>query len=80
MGLVIVPYALISLLLQCLLLIVGVRTARQMYGARHLGVSPLRSVAANGPLLGLAVLNLAQIVINRRLRTWVKRLNGTPPD
>jgi len=51
-----------------------------MYGARHLRVRPLLSVAANCPLLGLLVLNLAQIVINRRLRKWVKRLNDTPPD
>jgi hypothetical protein len=80
LTLVILPYALVSLVLQCLLLVVGIRTGRKIYGARHLGVRPLLSVAANGPLLGLLVLNLAQIVINRRLRTWVKRLNNTVTD
>jgi hypothetical protein len=61
---VILPYALVSLVLQCLLLVVGLRTVRQMYKARHLGARPPLSVTANGPLLGLFVLNLAQIVIN----------------
>lgn len=79
MRLVLLPYALASLVLQCLLLVVGFRTVREMYGARHLGVRSLLS-SASGSLLGLLVLNLAQIVINRRLRKWVKRLNDTPPD
>jgi hypothetical protein len=78
--LVTLPYAFVSLVLQCLLLVVGVRTVRQMYSARHLGLRPLLSVAANGPLLGLSVSNLAQIVINRRLRKWAKRINDTPPE
>jgi hypothetical protein len=65
--------------LQCLLLGVGARTARQLYRARHLGVLPLLNVVANGPLVGLSVLNLAQIVIDRRLSKWAKRLNDTPP-
>ncbi len=77
---VVLPYILVSFVLQCLLLVVGVRTAREMNRARHLGDRPLPSVAASGPLLGLLVLNLAQIPINRRLRTWVKSLNDTPPD
>jgi hypothetical protein len=78
LKLVLLPYASMSLVLQCLLLVVGVRTIRDMYCARHLGVRPLLS-AAGGPLLGLFVLNLAQVVINRRLRKWVKRLTETPP-
>ena len=49
LKLVLLPYALVSLVLQCLLLVVGVRTVREMYGARHLGVRPLLS-AASGPL------------------------------
>src|SRR5436190_18528693 len=80
LGLVILPYAVVSLVLQCLLLVVGVRTVRKMHSARHLGVRPLLSAAANGPLLGLTVLNLAQIGINRRLSTWAKRINDTSPD
>jgi len=80
LGKVILPYAVVSLVLQCLLLVVGVRTVREMYRTHRLGVRPVLSVAANGPLIGLSVLNLAQIFINRRLRMWVKRLNDTPPD
>ena len=76
---VVLPYMLVSLVLQCLLLVVGVRTVRGMYAARHLGGRSLLSVAANGPLLGLLVLNLAQLPINRRIRTWLRRLNDTPP-
>lgn len=61
------------------MLVVGVRAVREMCGARHLGERPLLIVAASGPLLGLIVLNLAQIVTNRRLRKSVKRFNDTPP-
>ena len=77
--LVVLPYALVSLVLECLLLVVGVRSVRKLYGARHLGVRKLLNVAARGPLLSLIVLNLAQIVIGRRLSKWAKRLNDTPP-
>ena len=80
LGLVILPYVFVSLVLQCLLLVVGVRTVREMLSTRHLGVRPLMSAAANGPLLSLSVLNLAQIVINRQLGRWVKRLNEAPPE
>ncbi|WP_344813470.1 hypothetical protein [Microlunatus aurantiacus] len=79
LSVVVLPYVLVSLVVQCLLLVVGVRTVREMYGARHLGLRPLVSLAANRPLLVLLVLNLAQIPLNRRLQTWVRRLNGTPP-
>ena len=78
--LVTLPYCLVSLVLQCLLLVVGVRTVREIRKTRHVGARPPLSVAANRPLLGLLAVNLAQIIINRRLRTWVKRLNATPPD
>lgn len=78
--LVMVPYAVVSLALQCLLLVVGVRTVRRMHEARQLGLRPLVSAAASRPLLGLLVLNLAQIVINRRLSKWARRLNASPPD
>lgn len=81
MGLVLLPCSLVSLVLQCLLLVVGVRTVRQMYRTRHFGVRPLLSVAASSPLLGLSVLNLAYwIFITRRLSRWVKRVIATPFD
>lgn len=81
MGMVLLPVALVSLGLQCLLLVVGVRAARQMYRVRHLGVRALLSVAANRPLLGLSALNLAYLMVTTRwLSGWVRRLNATPTD
>lgn len=76
---VVLPYAVVSLVLQVLLLVVGIRTVREMSEARHLAARPLLNIAANRPLLGLCVLNLAQIVVNRRLSRWARRMNAGPP-
>lgn len=81
MGMVLLPAALLSLVLQCLLLVVGVRTARQMYRVRHLGMRPVLRVAASHSLLGLSALNLVYLVVtNRWLSGWVGRVNATPTD
>ena len=76
---VVLPYTVVSLVLQCLLAVVGFRTIRTMYAARHLGPRPLLNIAASGPLLSLIVLNLTQFVINRQISRWARRLNAAPP-
>lgn len=80
MKVVVLPYVVVSLVLQGLLLVVGVRTVRQMVRARQLGLRPLLRPAANRPLVALVVLHLAQIVVGRRVSAWVRRLNASPPD
>ena len=74
------PHVVVSLVLQCGLLVAGVRAVRQMYKARHLGGRPLLGVAANGPLLGLSVLNLAHWVFFRSLVRRVKERARSADD
>jgi hypothetical protein len=76
---VMLPYGVASLVLQCLMLVFGVCAVREIHRARHLGLRPLLS-AAGGPLLSVLVLHLAQVIIDRRLSTWIRRLNDSPPD
>jgi hypothetical protein len=77
---VVLPYAVVSLVAQVLLLVVGVRTVRELYRSRQLGARQLLGIAANGPLLGLSVLSLAQIIVSRRLSRWARRMNASPPE
>ena len=71
----------VSLVLQCLVLVVGVRTGRRVYRDRHLGVRWLLRVVAEGPLLPLAVLELVHWTVSTLwLARWVRRIRLTSSD
>lgn len=76
---VMVPYMVVSTVLLASTLVIGIRTAKKMYQARHLGVRPVLKIAASGPVIILGVLELTRIVIDRRLATWMRRIMATPP-
>lgn len=72
------PYGIVSLVLQSAFVVIGVRTVREMHRTRHLGARPVLSTAS-GPLLRLLLLHLTQVVIDRRVRSSVRRLLDTAP-
>lgn len=71
------PYGIVSLALQSAFVVLAVRTVRKISRTRHLGARQVLP-AAGGPLLGLLLLPLAQVAIDRRVRTWVRSVMNNP--